>query len=44
MKPAPVILPATLRDRLGADAPEQLSGVGNTVLLNEPMLGLISSR
>ena len=44
MKPAPVILPATLRDRLGADAPERLSGIGNTALLNEPMLGLISSR
>ncbi|MHB9101660.1 MAG: DNA-processing protein DprA [Sulfuricella sp.] len=44
MKPAPVILPATLRDRLGTDAPEQLAGVGNAALLDEPLLGLISSR
>lgn len=44
MKPSPVILPATLRDRLGAAAPEQLAGVGNVTLLNELLLGLISSR
>jgi len=44
MKPAPVILPATLRDRLGTDAPEQLAGVGNAALLDNPLLGLISSR
>lgn len=33
-----------LRDRLGTDAPEQLAGVGNVALLDEPLLGLISSR
>jgi len=44
MKPAPVILPATLRDRFGTDAPEQLVGVGNVALLVEPLLGLIASR
>ncbi|MHB0984604.1 MAG: DNA-processing protein DprA [Sulfuricella sp.] len=44
MKSVPVILPATLRDRLGADAPKQLAGVGNVTLLNELLLGLISSR
>ncbi|MDP2783500.1 MAG: DNA-processing protein DprA [Sulfurimicrobium sp.] len=44
MKPAPVFLPAILRDRLGADAPEQLASVGNVALLDEPLLGLISSR
>lgn len=44
MKSAPIILPATLCDRLGTDAPEQLVGVGNPALLEEPLLGLISSR
>lgn len=44
MKPAPIILPATLRDRLDLDAPEQLAGVGNVALLDEQLLGLISSR
>jgi predicted Rossmann fold nucleotide-binding protein DprA/Smf involved in DNA uptake len=39
-----LVMPATLRDRLGAEAPEQLVGVGNAMLLDEPMLGLISSR
>jgi len=44
MKPAPVFLPAILRDRLGTSAPEQLAGVGNVALLDEPLLGLLSSR
>lgn len=44
MKPAPIILPAILRDRLDNDAPEQLTSVGNAALLIEPLLGLISSR
>lgn len=44
MIPAPVILAATLRDRLGTASPKQLSGVGNAALLNEPLLGLIASR
>lgn len=33
-----------LRDRLGTDAPEQLSGIGNAALLDEPLFGLIASR
>ena len=43
MKPAPVTLPAPLR-RLGDSAPAQWAGVGNMALLDEPLLGLISSR
>lgn len=44
MKPAPAFLPSILRDRLGTDAPERLAGVGNAALLDNPLLGLISSR
>lgn len=44
MKPAPVTLPSSLRRLLGVGAPEQWVGVGNAALLNEPLLGLISSR
>lgn len=44
MKPAPVFLPAIFCDRLGTDAPELLAGVGNVALLDEPLLGLLSSR
>ena len=44
MNAAPLLLPVTLRDRLGIDAPEPLAGVGNVALLNEPLLGLIASR
>lgn len=33
-----------LRARLGADAPEQLTGTGNAALLDEPLLGFIASR
>lgn len=44
MKPAPISPPATLRDSLGTSAPEQLAGVGNTALLEEPLFGLIASR
>lgn len=44
MKSAPLNLPGTLRDRLGADTLKQLVGVGNSTLLDEPMLGLIASR
>jgi hypothetical protein len=39
MKAALVILPSSLRDRLGTAAPKQLSGVGNAAPLNEPLLG-----
>ncbi|MBV6475194.1 MAG: hypothetical protein MOGDAGHF_00711 [Rhodocyclaceae bacterium] len=44
MKPAPVTLPDLLRRRLGDSAPAQWAGVGNMALLDEPLLGLISSR
>lgn len=44
MTPTLIILPATLRDQLGATAPKQLAGIGNAVLLDVPLLGLISSR
>lgn len=44
MTPAPIALPATLRDRLGTDAPDQLTGLGNAALLMEPLLGLVASR
>jgi len=44
MKPAPVTLPDSLRHRHGGDVPAQWVGVGNAALLNEPLLGLISSR
>ena len=44
MKPSSIILPAPLRDRLGTTVPEQLAGVGNAALLDEPLLGLIASR
>ncbi len=43
MKSAPIILPATLCDRLGPGAPKRVAGVGNAALLDEPMLGLVSS-
>ena len=44
MKPSPLSLPAALQKRLGAEAQRSWSGVGNTALLNEPLLGLIASR
>lgn len=44
MKPAPATLPAPLRLSLGGDAPAQWVSVGNVALLDEPLLGLISSR
>ena len=44
MKSAPVILPHTLRERFGANAPQQLMAIGNTDLLHEPLIGLIASR
>ena len=44
MKSAPLNLPGTLRDPLGAYTLKQLVGVGNSTLLDEPMLGLIASR
>jgi len=44
MKAAPVILPTALQVRLGDDAPLQFMAVGNTALLDAPLLGLIASR
>jgi predicted Rossmann fold nucleotide-binding protein DprA/Smf involved in DNA uptake len=44
MKAAPVILPTVLQERLGGDAPLQFMAVGNTALLDAPLLGLIASR
>jgi predicted Rossmann fold nucleotide-binding protein DprA/Smf involved in DNA uptake len=44
MKPSLVSVPAALRERLGAKIQGQWSGVGNTALLEEPLLGLVSSR
>lgn len=44
MKPAPVTLPGPLRHRLVCAVSAQWVGVGNVVLLDEPLLGLVSSR
>lgn len=44
MKSIPLSLPTILRPHLGAEIPEYLAGVGNPALLDEPLLGLISSR
>lgn len=44
MKPEPITVPVQLRHRLGDGALVQWAGVGNTALLEEPLLGLISSR
>ena len=44
MKPAPVTLPATYAQRVGPEFAARIVGVGDTALLDEPLLGLISSR
>ncbi len=44
MKPSPLLLPIALHQRVGAEIQRQWSGVGNTALLDEPLLGLIASR
>lgn len=44
MKPSLVSVPAALRERLGSEVQGQWSGVGNIALLDEPLLGLVSSR
>jgi predicted Rossmann fold nucleotide-binding protein DprA/Smf involved in DNA uptake len=44
MKAAAVILPIELQARLGAGAALQFMAVGNTALLDGPMLGFIASR
>lgn len=44
MKPTPVTLPATSAQRVGAELAARIVGVGETALLDEPLLGLIASR
>ena len=44
MKPAPVTLPVTCARRVGPEIAARIVGAGGTALLDEPMLGLISSR
>lgn len=44
MKPAPVTLPPTFAQRVGAEIATRIVGAGETVLLAEPLLGLIASR
>ena len=44
MKPFSLSLPATLHQRVGVEVQGQWSGVGNTALLDETLLGLIASR
>ncbi len=44
MKPAPVTLPVSCARRVGAEIAARIVGAGGTALLNEPLLGLISSR
>ena len=44
MKAVPVILPTVLQERLGGGVPLQFMAVGNTALLDAPLLGLIASR
>jgi len=44
MKPFPLSLPASIRKRLGAQVLGKWSGVGNAALLDEPLLGIVSSR
>ena len=44
MKPAPVTLPALCAQHVGPEFAARIDGVGDTALLDEPLLGLISSR
>jgi predicted Rossmann fold nucleotide-binding protein DprA/Smf involved in DNA uptake len=44
MKSAPVTLPATCAQRVGSEFAALIVGAGETALLEEPLLGLISSR
>lgn len=44
MKPAPVTLPVTCARRVGPEIAARIVGAGGTALLDEPLLGLISSR
>ena len=44
MKSAPIALPANCAQRVGAELATRIVGVGETALLDEPLLGLIASR
>lgn len=44
MKPAPISIPPHLATRIPAETAVCIVGVGETALLSEPLLGLISSR
>jgi predicted Rossmann fold nucleotide-binding protein DprA/Smf involved in DNA uptake len=44
MTPRKVTLPAALQSRLGENAPEHFAAVGDTGLLDGPLLGFVSSR
>ena len=44
MKFEPIILPVTCARRVGAELAARIVGIGETTLLDEPLLGLIASR
>ena len=44
MKSAPIALPANCAQRVGAELATRIVGVGETALLDEPLLGLNASR
>lgn len=44
MKPAPVTVPLLCAQRVGPEFAAQMVGAGETALLAEPLLGLVSSR
>ena len=44
MKPAPIILPVLCAQRVVPELAARIVGAGETALLDEPLLGLISSR
>ena len=44
MRSEPINLPAPCAQRVGPEFAAQIVGVGETALLNEPLLGLIASR
>ena len=44
MKAVPLSLPVVLHKRMNNEAERQWFGVGNTALLEEPLIGLVASR
>ena len=44
MKPAPITLPVLCARRVGPEFAARIVGAGGTALLDEPLLGLITSR